>query len=493
MELTASRYNIQIPLVDGGALLYNTAHQNFTRVTADELKALGQIEAGRTGDAAPELVEELVKNGYAIPSSIDELAHLRKQYEMHRFDYNSMTMTLAPTMACNFGCDYCFQGANKPSESMSMQVQDAVVDFVERAGEGGLKSLGIAWYGGEPLLRMPIIEALSDRLMAVCDQNNVKYGAMVVTNAYKLDLATARSLHKRKVSSIQITLDGTPEYHDTRRYLLGGKGSFERILQNIQEIVDEVPIQYVIRVNIDSRNRHDITKLIDYMAELGLGHRNNLGMYFAPVEAITEGCHSVSEMTMTKGMYGALEADLYQHGYRAGLVSLPNPPRFHGVCGAVKPQGLVVLPTGDIHKCWDTVSHPDKKAGTIFAPDDFVKSEVSLAWLKWTPFDNNSCRNCKILPNCAGACAYKFIYADETRGEAATLPCPSWKYNIKERLLWKAVALGKVKPEEYDPSAVATVPSELCTDDAVTGGKELPKEMAAHYEAQKRYLPVLRG
>ena len=493
MELTASRYNIQIPLLDGGALLYNSAHGNFMRLAADELACLDEIGAGRASAAPEALVEALVNQGFAIKASIDELAHLRKAYEAHRFEPNTMTMTLAPTMACNFGCDYCFQGANKPSETMSMAVQDAVIDFVERAAEGGLKNLGIAWYGGEPLLRLPIIEALSDRLMAVCDQNGVKYGAMVVTNAYKLDLATARSLHKRKVSSIQITLDGTPEYHDTRRYLLGGKGSFERILQNIQEIVDEVPISYVIRVNIDSRNRHDITKLIDYMAELGLGHRNNLGMYFAPVEAITEGCHNVSDVTMTKGMYGALEAELYQHGYRAGLVSLPTPPRFHGVCGAVKPQGLVVLPTGDIHKCWDTVSSPDKRAGTIFAPGEFVKSEVSLQWLKWTPFDNNSCRNCKILPNCAGACAYKFVYPDLTRGEAATLPCPSWKYNIKERLLWKAVALGKVKPEEYDPGVVATVPAELCTDDAVTGGKDLPPEMTAHYEQQKRYLPVLRS
>lgn len=493
MELTASRYNIQIPLLDGGALLYNSAHGNFQRLTAAEVTALGQIEAGGLDQASPQQVEELRNNGFVIHPDVDELAILRRDYEAHRFDYNAMTMTLAPTMACNFGCDYCFQGANKPSETMSMKVQDAVIDFVERAAEGGLKSLGVAWYGGEPLLRVPIIESLSDRLMAVCDQNHVKYGAMVVTNAYKLDLATARSLHKRRVSSIQITLDGTPEYHDTRRYLLGGKGSFERILKNLQEIVDEVPIQYVIRVNIDARNRHDIHKLIDYMAELGLGHRNNLGMYFAPVEAITEGCHNVSDVTMTKGMYGTLEAELHQHGYRAGLVGLSTPPRFHGVCGAVKPQGLVVLPTGDLHKCWDTVSYPEKRAGSIFEPDEFVKSEVSLQWLKWTPFENNSCRNCKILPNCAGACAYKFVYPDLTRGEAATLPCPSWKYNIKERLLWKAVALGKVKADEYDKAAVATVPSELCTDDAITGGKDLPAEIAAHYEVQKRYLPVLRS
>lgn len=493
MELTASRYNIHIPLRDGGALLYNSAMGNYVRLDAREVKALDSIRGGQGSEVPPALAQELLENGLAVRADLDELQQLRDAYEAHRFDTHSMTLTVAPTMACNFGCDYCFQGANKPSESMSVKVQDALVDFIERCGERGLKSLGLVWYGGEPLLRLPIIESLSDRIMAVCDQNGIRYNAMVVTNAYKLDLATARSLKARKVNQVQITLDGTPEYHDSRRYLLGGKGSFERILQNMREIVDEVPMMYSVRVNIDDRNRNDIRQLIDLMAEMGLGHKPNLGMYFAPVEAITEGCHSVSDVTMAKGSYAALETDLYQHGYKAGIVSPPNPPRFHGVCGAVRPSGLVVLPTGDIHKCWDTVSWPDKRVGTIFEVDQIAENEVSLAWLKWTPFENKSCRNCRILPNCAGACAYKFVYPDTTRGEAATLPCPSWKYNIKERLLFKAVALGKVKADEYDPVAIATVPAELCTDDVIAGGQDLPPEIAAHYEKQKRYLPVVRG
>ncbi|MGE0398142.1 MAG: TIGR04463 family radical SAM/SPASM RiPP maturase [Kofleriaceae bacterium] len=493
MELAPSRYNIPIPLLDGGSLIYNSAYQSFTRLTAEENRWISGLADGTQSELPEQFIEDARKQGLLVAKDFDELAALKRHYDAHRFNEAEMVLTVAPTMACNFGCDYCFQGQDKAKETMSMAVQDALVDYVERECEKGVKSIGIAWYGGEPLLRLNVIEALSDRLMAVADQNNVKYHGMCVTNAFKLDLKAAKLLHSKKVNWIQVTLDGTPEYHDTRRYLLGGGGSFDRIIGNLQSIVDEVPISFVIRVNIDSRNQRDIKKLIDFMAEAGLGHRSNLAMYFAPVEAMTEGCHSVSDVTMTKGMYGALEADLWQYGYRAGLCTLPNPPRFHGVCGAIKPQGLVVVPTGDIHKCWDTVSWPEKRAGTIFDIEQFKSSEIHQTWMKWTPFENNSCRNCKILPNCSGACAFKFVYPDETRGEAATLPCPSWKYNIKERLLWKAVALGKVKPEEYDPKAVATVPSELCTDDAVTGGKDLPASIAAHYEKQKRYLPVVRG
>jgi uncharacterized protein len=381
---------------------------------------------------------------------------------------------------------------------MTPRVQDAIVEHVERAAEHGVRSIGVAWYGGEPLLRLPVIEALSDRLLAVTDQQRMTYSAMIVTNAYKLDLEAARVLQRCKVATVQVTLDGTPEYHDSRRYLLGGRGTFERILGNLQDIVDEVPLRYSVRVNIDERNHQDITRLIDHMAELGLGHRPNLSMYFAPVEAITEGCHTVSDVTLGKAAYGALETELYRHGYRAGLVPLPYPPRFHGTCGAVRPRGLVILPNGDVHKCWDTVSWPDKKVGSILEPDRLEGSAMFQRWIAWTPFDNASCRSCKLLPSCAGACAYKFIHAADTRGEAAVLPCPSWKYNIKERLVWRAIAIGAVKQSEVDAAAAATVPSDLCAGDVVAAGLPLPAEMQAVQEAHrdrrnqpKRHLPVV--
>ncbi|SVD18243.1 uncharacterized protein METZ01_LOCUS371097, partial [marine metagenome] len=66
------------------------------------------------------------------------------------------------------------------------------------------------------------------------------------------------------------------------------------------------------------------------------------------------------------------------------------------------------------------------------------------------------CNNCKILPNCAGACAYKFVHNDKLRGEAAALPCPSWKYNINERLFLRAEKLGMVKKEDWDDSISVT-------------------------------------
>jgi uncharacterized protein len=373
---------------------------------------------------------------------------------------------------------------------MSQDVQDAILAMLERAAPQ-VKTLGVTWYGGEPLTRVKVIEALSDRMIELCKARGIVYVGSVVTNGYLLTADVARSLVKRGVSWLQITLDGTPEYHDTRRYLLGGKGSFERIIANLKSFIDELPQMRVsIRVNIDDRNAKDIHRLLDYLAEQGLA-RKHLNVYFAPVEATTEGCHLVEDVTMAKSRYGQLEADLYAHAYALGLSPLPSPPRFHGNCGAVRPAALVILPTGDLHKCWDTVSWPEKKVGTIFNLPAVAHNELNLKWIKWTPFENATCKNCKILPNCAGACAYKFVHAADTRGEMAVLPCPSWKYNIKERLLLRAVGKGKLTADDYDPAEARTQPAELCADDVIDGGKALPEKMAEYYKEQQKRQPRL--
>lgn len=493
-DRVASRYTILTPLRDNRIMAYNSLSGSLAVFNSAEAQAYEAIRAGqRVSDE--DILRDLEHGGFIVRRDVDELMVLKHLYDQGRFNRHVMTLTIAPTLACNFGCDYCFQGQDKPGQSMSPEVQDAIVAMVHRAAPG-VRQLGVAWYGGEPLLRMKIIEALSDRLMAACDQHQLKYEASIVTNGYLLSAAVARSLHQRKVSSVQVTLDGTPEYHDSRRYLLSGKGTFARIIDNLAEAVDAAPMQIAIRVNIDDRNRDDIVTLIDLMAERGLGGRKNLKLYFAPVEAITEGCHAIEDSCMSKLSYGQLEAALYRHGYEKGLTSLPYPPRFHGTCAAVRPKGLVIIPSGDLHKCWDTVNHPDRSIGTIFDIDAVNQNELMWRWLRWTPFDNETCRNCKILPNCAGACAYKFVHADVTRGEAAVLPCPSWKYNLKERLLARAQAMGAITAADFDPERIYTDPNELCAD-VNLGGQAIPQRMKDLYAEQRRRLrlrlPVLQG
>lgn len=476
-----SRYVITAPLTRDRALAYNGMTGALAVWEASEALAFRQVQEGAVADD-PEAFRALLYGGYLVSDAVDELEQLHQQSRLHRFDRRTLILTIAPTLACNFGCDYCFQGQDKPSETMTAQVQDAIVALVERLAPE-IRHLHVAWYGGEPLLRLNIIEALSDRFIALCDEKKLKYDAMIVTNGFKLTPAVARSLHSRRVHTVQVTIDGQQAYHDERRVLLSGGETYARIVQNLKDSVDAAPLKYNIRVNIDHRNHAGVHELIDDLAAHSLANKPTFRLYFAPVEAMTAGCHSVEDACMSKGDYGQLEAGLYRYAFDKGLVALPYPPRFHGTCGAVRPSAFVIVPTGAIHKCWDTVTFSQHAVGSIFDMDSAVRNQRTRQWLQWSPFNNDSCKNCRLLPNCAGACAYKFLHADETRGEAATLPCPSWKYNIKERLLLRAEKMGAITAADWDPALVRTDPKELCTDDHIGGGLALPAPMQALYAA----------
>lgn len=450
-----SRYNIIIPLRGERALAFNTVSKTFALWNVEDLDLLKKVESGEMRFHDNEL-KEMVYGGYVVSNEMNELDRLNNQYQATRNESNRMTMTIAPTLGCNFGCDYCFQGADKPFDTMSQEVQDDIVMAVEGLTRR-LKNFSVAWYGGEPLLARNLIYTFSERLIDVCQNAGVNYSAFMVTNGWFLTQEVAEELNNRGVKSIQVTLDGPAEYHDQQRALLSGKPTFDRVVKNLRDVAIHVPgIGLSIRVNIDLRNRSKIIALIDQLYENGLAGRKNFRLYFAPVEAMTEGCHSMTAFSLAKKEYSQLEADLYRYAFDKQLVELPFPPQFHGLCTATNPLSVVVVPNGDMHKCWDTVSWPNLSVGKISAYESITESAETQPWRDWTPFEDPVCKECKILPNCAGACSYKFVHNEKLRGEQAALPCPSWKYNINERLFLRAEKLGMVKSEDWDQQSSYT-------------------------------------
>lgn len=476
-----SRYNLQIPITGERYLVHNTYTGAFSLWDTNDMALYQQVEQGEMSIHAKEL-RDLAYGGYIVAENEDERARLQQRYDAARFDSFSQTVTVAPTLDCNFGCDYCFQGLDKPHGLMSEAVQDRFIQEIAERAERGMKRLHIAWYGGEPLMGRSVIYRLSERVMAICADAKVNYSAFIVTNGFQLTRDVATRLREYKVSSCQVTLDGPASYHDQRRNLLNGKPTYQRIVENLREIVDHVPMMINIRVNIDERNVTQIKGLIDDLAERGFGGRSNFGLYFAPVEAITKPCQGCNNVTMAKQTYGQLEVELYRYAFEHGLTGLPKPPVFHGMCQAIRPNDFLLTPNGDVHKCWDTVHSKEMAVGTIFEPQRWSENATFAPWVQWSPFANDTCSNCKILPNCAGACAFKFIHRDQTAGEAGSLPCPSWKFNIRERLLFRAEKLGVI--------SAADLLDQTSTDASLVGQRHTFESMSAS-GAQSVAAPAL--
>jgi uncharacterized protein len=437
---TYSRFNVTVDVEDGRKVIYNSISNVLSVLDQQEAafycgsfkKSIDELSQNELG-----ILDNLLINNFIVPADIDEIALLEERYLGARKSPETIIATITPTLNCNFNCHYCYQGINKEQLIMSAETQESTIRYIQQKVHPnyGVKQLSLTWFGGEPLMGLPTIKNISDRTIAWCDKHKIGYSAMLVTNGFLLNHRTAGELYVRRVRTIQITLDGNRDTHDQIRFLKGSKNpTFDRIVDNIAGYSTDYPINTVIRVNIDVYNVDSIHKLIEQLAQAGLGNKN-ISMYFAPLVSSTSACRSVCNDTLSLEDFSQKEFELYQAAIQAGFIRSNLPPRFMGICGATKPGGFVIVANGDIHKCWETVSFPERRIGHLVDAPSREDAANDSRWKNWSPFNLPSCRDCSILPNCVGFCSYKFLYKDEFAGNAGELPCPSLRFNIKERIL----------------------------------------------------------
>jgi uncharacterized protein len=446
-----SRYDIPVKLADGAALLFNSRTRSLILLSDGEARIYRGL-AGRSGfpggDVADRLLlQALIGGGHVVGETVDELAIVKTNYDASRSAKNSLTLTIAPTMACNFACGYCFQGLNKPTKKMLPDVQNAIVDFAKAKKD--LRSLSIVWYGGEPLMGKDSIFRLSDLLISYCDKNKINYSAGIVSNAWFLDGEMAAQLYTRRIKWVQVTIDGDRDTHDRMRPLTSGKGTFDRILDNIEKSLDQTAISINARVNVGQSNVDRVDAMLDCFVERQFARRGNFSVYFAPIEASTPESGSAFAERLSRAEFNKKILALEERARRLGFAGIQTPSGgFAGMCVAASHGGYVIGGNGDVHKCWETAHDPSKRTGSIFEPEKLHESVNHSLWTQWEPFDSEICSSCKILPMCGGFCAHRFVYSNE---KEAALPCPSWKWNTAEYVFSRAKDLGVVQPEQWLP------------------------------------------
>src|SRR5262249_49971404 len=102
----------------------------------------------------------------------------------------------------------------------------------------------------EPLLCVDTVARLTDGAFRACSDNGTRFGSGMTTNATTLDPATFGRLYDAGVHSYQITLDGTPAFHDRQRVTAAGGGTWDRVWGNLLAIRGSTArVQILLRVH----------------------------------------------------------------------------------------------------------------------------------------------------------------------------------------------------------------------------------------------------
>ncbi len=420
------------------AILYGTRRGVVFEITEFQLKAL---EEGYFSLLPLGTIKKLIQGSIIVPSVENELLTVLEENKASAKDMQSLNFTIQPTANCQLGCHYCGQVHSK--KTMSLNVADLMIERIKQkiaCNKIKIKSLNITWYGGEPLTGLSSIEYSSLILQDIAKENNLQYEAKMVTNGLALKEKLFQHLvTDHKINRFQITLDGTAEFHDNRRMLKNGNPSFGIIFNNICAIALSDFYAYSnslisIRCNVNAENKKNVFALMDLMKEKKIHDK----VSFALARVTDWGDNGAGTEKMggiSKEDFAQLEIDVMLKQLADNFKYSSNiiPKRVTSACMATTETSEVIDGYGNISTCWEVPYTPafDNArfvAGNLIKDSNIDTSKVAMRkWYDEIPTNETWCKNCKFLPVCGGSCPKEWYQG--------TPACPSFKFNIDERLI----------------------------------------------------------
>lgn len=370
-------------------------------------------------DLSEDNKETLIKRGYLTSMNHDEEREVVSKISniLNKVSKNSITLTIMPTYNCNFRCEYCFEqnllknGKEWLCGKMTTEIVDSIFIQLEKYKKEGKKISSVYLFGGEPLLRTN--KDIVDYICNKCREAEIPISC--ISNGYDLD-QYIDLLKEYKFDKIQITVDGIGIEHDKRRFLVGGQGSYKKIMENIQLALDN-GINITVRTNVNKKNTESIDELINEYTNRGWIGMKNFTYYFKATlrcyEEIGTALSDVELMNQLAEQYGDTIQRFQFNTIYQGLTNsvgymLKNnsiAPLRSGYCGAH--AGMYTIdPYGDIYPCWDVLAQDDCKIGKVdLENNEFIFNNNHDKWKRRTVDKIDDCKECKYMLFCGGGCS----------------------------------------------------------------------------------------
>ncbi len=397
-----SYYNFLFPQKDESAILYNSRTGAMAELDVESKKQLIELTEQELADRNPDFADALLENEFAVEDAVLERDMIRFDSLKARYGNRDMGLTIVPTSDCNFRCSYCYEKEILRPVTMDRETQDALIKYVEEhvMAEG---TLLVCWYGGEPLLALDIIEELTGKMRQICEKKGVTYNADMITNGYLLTEENALRLTECGVSKIQITLDGDRNNHDKRRFLRGGKGTFDVIWKNIvnlKQFGEQLTVS--VRVNVDGNNPSALREISQKVQQEGL--ETMVRVYPGRVMD-SERCYH-EEVCFKSDEFALLEQEFYceESGYLPSVY--PQPQK--NVCMADLVNSFLIDADGYMYKCYKDIGKRERAIRNVKS-NQMLNESLLHRYVLYEPAEDEVCGECKFLPLCQGGCPYERI------------------------------------------------------------------------------------
>jgi uncharacterized protein len=355
--------------------------------------------------------DEFTDRGYLVDPRVEK-DRFREAYLrfLDNRETDELQLFFVPWYDCNFDCSYCYQGEYELSgRGVSTAVIDAFFEYIDSAFSQRTKYITL--FGGEPLLPGKFHRAMISYLAVNAAKRGIEIA--VVTNGYHVadyfDI-----LEMGNIREVQVTIDGPGEVHNKRRYLKNGRGSFDRIVEGVDLLLDHgIPLN--LRVVLDRDNIGSLPGLARFAIDRGWtaapGFSTQLGRNYELHE-----CQANSDRLYSRiGMYAELYRMIKEHPeilefhrpsfsvsralYESG--EIPS-PLFDACPGATTEWAFDY--TGKIYACTATVGKKGEELGTFF-PERVLDQDKIDSLADRDVLSIKECHDCNLSLLCGGGCA----------------------------------------------------------------------------------------
>lgn len=394
-------------LADGELLIYNHLSKKIVCISKEDYDlANNQIN---TGFQNSQLLAALINNGIIISryENEDMIAELR--YNDYIYD-NILRLVILPNEECNFRCIFCYEQFN--NTSMSTETADNLLLYLKK-NLTKYAGLNIDWFGGEPLLSMPIINYLSTKLIELCSKIKIPYTSSMTTNGYLLDSKMMNMLLELKINDFQVTLCGLKNEHDSLRYLKNKKGTFDKItfnLLDIKNVMKRRSFKIVLRINVTKNTLEHLPELI-YFLDSNLGSDNRFTVYFRPI-----GDWGGDRVKRISSELDVMKSDIYSL-----ILNIKSSLNFDiyynlltgNICASAKRNHYVIRANGDINKCTESLYSDYNCIGRL-SNNGFEINNYKLAKWLFSSKTQSFCKECFKYPLCKNRKCPDNILKDST-------------------------------------------------------------------------------
>ena len=265
-----SIFNIRVPLKErADVFLMNTLTDAQLVVSPDVAALLDRTSFDTLSDSERDALDLLTENGFFVESYEADRRGMEAYFHRIKHSGEELHITVLTTLQCNFACGYCYQGDredfNQFADKMTLETSARVAEWIERELDRlRPEKFAMTFFGGEPLLNLPVVFDLADRMWAATQARGIRQSLSVITNGLLLTEDVVDRLVPRGLRGIKITLDGDRDTHDRMRPLRGGQGTFDRIVDNIRKVADRTRIS--IGGNFDETSADSFPALLDFIS-----------------------------------------------------------------------------------------------------------------------------------------------------------------------------------------------------------------------------------